>query len=231
MFTWTPAPSCGHPWLTRLRLAEGTFGTPGLASRPPTYTGPADRCSLGSPQVSPLQSLRCQPRPGPAGSVAKAAVGTLVSSCALCEPGVGERGRHPGASVSARRCSGNFAGGGTRSAARQGRRRSARSWPDAWSRRCRGARGRLPPSRLRTAGRCSPGRPAGSGTRRPGKRDRKVCAEESLEGGPPRRRPGSAERRGPGWQQAHPSLPPLPSSAPPKFGSPAIFLAPLPCEA
>lgn len=133
------------------------------------------------------------------------------------------------------RGAGNFAGGGTRSRSAP---RSAQR-PRLTRRRGRSTIGSCP--RLLPAPPASRQRDGipqtclvrGAAASR-GRWGRKVCAKESCfffffrGGGARLRRPGSAKRRGLGWQSARPSFP---SPAPQKFGSPAIFLAPLPCEA
>lgn len=117
-----------------------------------------------------------------------------------------------------------------RSAARQGRHRSPRRRPDgvvaALSAASRAAsrplasgwRDGIPPARLSTA-------------RQPGKRGPESLCREKFGGGPAAAAASRVGAEARPRLAAGPSFPLLPSPAPPKFGSPAIFLAPLPCEA
>lgn len=161
--------------------------------------------------------------------------GTLGSFCALLEPQAtaqGELGGPTGileAFAAAVRRAGNFAAGGTRSSNAP---RSALLCPRL-TRRCGHStvgcvHSCLPPLPPPGDGTGFP-RPAGSTPQQPGSLGPESLRRGKFGGGGVQRlrRPGS-ERRGHRWQRARP---PLPSPAPPKFGSPAIFLAPLPCEA
>lgn len=236
IFTWIPIPQPGHTWHTagKAQVGRGTIRTPDLAPRDafPQTWGSCWQAELGGPSRCPLRVWVASH------SMAQETVlqGPLCRALgifyALSEPEatsgkVGWQGRHPPRSLSpcTERGAGNFAGGGTLSAARQGQH-SARGGSTAWP----GTIGSCPLLPAPPASRQRDRIPQtclvrGAAASR-GRWGRKVCAKEScffffffFGVGARLRRPGSAKRRGLGWQSARPSFP-LP--APQKFGSPAI---------
>ena len=92
IFTWTPTPICGHAWQKAGKAQAGQRRQLGPRARPkdsPHTRRPCWQAGLGSPQVSPLPSLCCQQRPGPAGSATRATAGlwtVLVPSRSLGPP-------------------------------------------------------------------------------------------------------------------------------------------------